>query len=596
MTSSLRALYLCGSLLAVSSGLSACGGAGSGNSDTVAPTSQMSAPDTVAHTPAVDVQTPEGAGPYLRNSVIIRDEAMAARFLNRATFGASQADIDAMIGQSAAQWMQAEFAKPASYILPPLATQFEAGVDLNNRVHSTEHWDNVVTADDQLRQRMVFALSQIVVYSDTGTIGFPLTSAHYIDILSENAFGNYRDVLDDVTYSPAMARYLTYLRNVKGDDNTGRQPDENYAREILQLFTIGLNQLNMYGEVKRDGNRKPIETYDNDDIVGLARVFTGLSFEGGFRNADADTDGHYSRLVAYADKHSPKQKDFLGKTIAAGTSADSSITQALDHIFAHDNVAPFISTQLIQRFTSSSPQPDYVFRVASAFETGYFKAIDGTEFGSGVKGDLQATLAAILLDEQFFEGVPADITRGKVREPVLKFAQFARAFNMQDVNAANERLLAANARDKDQLSQDPFRAPSVFNFYRPGFIAPNTETGNADLTAPEFQIVNEGGMIGYYNFMLDFVMDRSGTYDDTVTSYTPDYSAQIALADDADALADNLDLLLLSGRMSAQTRTRMIDIINKFPVGTADPAADRLKRVQVAVYTAVTSPDYAVDL
>ncbi len=585
MPSTLKASLAASCLAGLALMLGACGGGSSGDI--------TAAPAAVATEAAV---TPPVTGALLSvRSPYIRNQAMAASFLNRATFGASQADIDALVGQSAAVWMKTQFAKSPNYILPPLKTVFEAGGSIDNRAHAAAHWDNVIAGDDQLRQRMAFALSQILVYSDTSATGFPLMSAHYIDLLYENAFGNYAELLDDVTYSPAMADYLTYLRNVKGDDATGRQPDENYAREILQLFTIGLTTVNMYGDAKLSGG-KTVETYDNDDIVGLARVFTGLSSKGGFFNSAADPDWRHSRLVAYADKHSPKEKTFMGLTIPAGTGADASISQALAHIFAHPNVAPFISRQLIQRFTSSDPSPDYVFRVATAFETGRYEAGDGTIFGTGLRGDLEATLAAILLDAQFFDETPTPDTKGKVREPILKFAQFARAFEMKNVNSANERLLLGPVRDKDMLSQAPFRSPSVFNFYRPGFVAPNTVSGAAGLTAPEFQIVNEGGMIGYYNFMLDYVLDRSSTLDNNVIGYTPDYSDQIAIADDPDALADNLDLLLLSGRMSAQTRARMITLINKFPIGTADPAADRLMRVRVAVYAAVTAPAYAVDL
>jgi len=518
-----------------------------------------------------------------------------ASFLSKTGFGGTPNQIEATQDKLASTLIKAEFAKSPSYILPNLRSKAEAGQEVDNRAHANAFWNAMIEGDDQLRQRMVFALSQIVVISDNPMGNKPLTNAQYIDVLSEHAFGNYRDLLKAITYTPAMARYLTFLRNRKGDERTGRQPDENYAREFLQLFTTGLVELNMDGTQKlSDG--KPVEIFDNEDIIGLAKVFTGLSYKGtGFW--DADEDGEYSRLVMYEDRHSPLEKTFIGKTIAPETTGDESIDQAIDHIFEHPNLAPFISRQLIQRFTASHPKPAYVNRVANAFETGRYMSVDEEEFGTGERGDLQATLAAILLDEQFYDD-QSDTQDGKIREPVLRFIHWARAFDVGNVMAENEWWLLYNAGSNTRLGQQPFQAPSVFNFYRPGFVAPGSATGAAGLTAPELQTVNESAAIGYANFMLNYVFNTSPRRNDAIDSFVPDYTDEIALADEPAELADHLNALLLGGRMSPQTKDRIVTVLDEIPIRAqaSDAQDDKTTRAALAVYLAVTSPAFALEL
>lgn len=547
-------------------------------------------------TPPVAVVPPPPPPPTSgQESMTLDQAAQVTSFLSKTSFGATQQQIDTTTGKLASTLLKAEFAKAPSYILPALKTKFEAGDDVDNRAHANAFWNAMVEGDDQLRQRMVFALSQIVVISDNPMGNKPLTNAQFVDTLSEHAFGNYRDLLKDVTYTPAMARYLTYLRNKKGDERTGRMPDENYAREFLQLFATGLVELNMDGTQKMSGG-KPIEIFDNEDIVGLAKVFTGLSLKGaGFW--DADDDGEYSRLQMFQDKHSELEKTFLGKTIAASTAGDAAIDEAIDHVFEHPNLAPFISRQLIQRFTASHPTPAYVERVAGAFESGRYTSIDEQQFGTGVRGDLQATLAAILLDRQFFDNT-SGVQDGKVREPVLRFIHWARAFDVGNVMAENEWYLLYNAGSNTSLGQQPFQSPSVFNFYRPGFIAPGSATGAAGLTAPELQTVNEGAAIGYANFMLNFVYNSTPTRNDAIDSFVPDYTDEVALADNPEGLADHLNALLLSGRMSPQTKERIVTVLNEIPIRTdaAEAADDKITRASLAVYLAVTSPAFALEL
>ncbi|MEM9233185.1 MAG: DUF1800 family protein [Pseudomonadota bacterium] len=522
---------------------------------------------------------------------LITSDVQAQTFLMRSTFGGTSSEISSMVGRDATDWLRAEYSKSPTLYLPPLLARQLGGDALPNRAHSDVFWASMIGADDPLRQRMVFALSQILVISDENRSDRLFSTAHYMDILSENAFGNYRNLLEDITYSPAMARYLTYLNNQKGDERSGRMPDENYARELLQLFTIGVVELNIDGTVRTDGNGRPLETYTNEDVVGLAKVFTGLSLEGPeWRQGDEDAD--YQPLKIYPERHSELDKTFLGLTIPAGTGAEESIDMALDQIFEHPNVGPFLARQLIQRFTMSNPSPEYVERVAIAFNNGVYTAANGDRFGTGVRGDLQATLAAVLLDQSLGGETT---TNGKVREPILRFVHWARAFNVQNTNVQNERRLRNTTDPTGSLGQHPFRSPSVFNFYRPGYVAPNTQTGEAELTAPEFQIVNEGSAVGYLNFMTDFVLDRSSRSDSNIDSFLPDYSRELALADDPQALVDHLDMLLTGNRMSDATRSDMLAVVTAMPLRDGDNRDEDLRdRVYAAVLMAVTSPAYAM--
>ncbi|MEM9988333.1 MAG: DUF1800 family protein, partial [Pseudomonadota bacterium] len=509
--------------------------------------------------------------------------------------------IEQLAGTNADAWLSREFAKPTILLLPQVQARVQTTADRFQDSHSDLYWDALLAGDDVLRQRMVFALSQIIVVSDQSINDRPRAMAYYMDILSRNAFGNYKTILEEVTYSPAMASYLTYKGNRKGDEKSGRMPDENYARELLQLFTIGLVELNMDGSVKLGSGGEPIETYTNQDVTNLARVFTGLSVRAdNIWGKNAVEDAYFRPLQTFPDEHSPLDKNFLGTTIAGGLPPHETISQSLDHIFAHPNLAPFISRQLIQRLTASHPEPAYVSRVATAFETGTYRAQNGVSFGRGERGDLEATIAAILLDESLVNEPTevASIASGKVREPILRFVHWARAFNVSSIDASNEKNLGNTSDPGRSLGQHPLRSPSVFNFYRPGYVAPGTETGARSLTAPEFQLVNESSVVGYVNFMTRFVMNEKWRWKDRDRpTYVPDYSREIALADDPAALVSHLDDLLTGGRMSQVTRDRIEEVMLEIPLRMDDPedlAEDRLSRVHVAVTMAITSPSFIV--
>ncbi len=548
------------------------------------------------------------------STVFVTPES-TAHFLAQATFGPTPEDLSTLPGSSAAEWFEDQLAAPPTLSMPLIRqiSSIPAGdetVDFQRRSPYFAFWINAVGADDQLRQRMAFALSQILVVSNADNNRlwrFYEGMGSYQDILTQNAFGNYRDLLEEVTYSPAMGYYLTYMGNRRGDPARGRMPDENYARELLQLFTIGVEELNPDGTPRLIGGQ-PAEAYDNTDISGLARVFTGLDLDPDVREADEERAWTVP-MVERDNRHETGEKTFLGETIPADTPMTESIDLALDIIMDHPNVAPFISRQLIQRFVTSNPEPAYVARVAEAFESGRYQLPNATVVGDGRKGDLAATLAAVLFDEQARDpSARSDPGFGKVREPILRFTAWARAFDVDDVTPQFAEPLYSTG-SPEALAQQAWGSPSVFNFYRPGYVAPGTLSGAAGLTTPELQLVNASSITGYANFMTFFAIggmadlptddlerrfEESGVSLDASLaneSFLPDYAAEIALAGDPPALVDRLDLLLTYGEMSAATRADIIEAVEAIPLDRENAARDR---VHIAVLMALTAPDFLV--
>ncbi len=524
--------------------------------------------------------------------------AEASRFLAQATFGPRMAEIDALAASTPDAWLNEQFAKPQTLHLPQTSAYLSTLTPDLRRGQTGfvwSIWRNFSSGEDQLRQRVAFALSEMMVISLSSNLSFsyPYGPAQYLDTLGANAFGNYRKLLDDVTYSPMMGNYLTHIRNRKENILTGAVPDENYAREVMQLMTIGLYQLNLDGTQKLDGAGKPIETYSNADISGLAKVFTGLSwagpdtsdarFRGGGGTPDVP-DHQIKPMQAYDQFHSTSLKQFLGVTIPATTVAttNADIKFALDTLFNHPNVGPFFSKQLIQRLVTSNPSPAYVSRVASAFNNN----------GAGVRGDMKAVIKAVLLDP---EARTANVsnTSGKLREPVVRFVHWMRSFNTRSQNG--QYLFGSTSDPSTSLAQSPMNAPSVFNFFRPGFIPPNSKMGAQGLVSPEAQITSETSVAGYLNFMRNTIQNGVGTLQANSTrDIIPDYTQEIALANDADKLIDRVALLLTADTLSANTRTQIRTAINSVPIRTAatDADTDRRNRVYLAIYLTMASPDY----
>ncbi|WP_034767277.1 DUF1800 family protein [Hyphomonas sp. CY54-11-8] len=590
--------------------MTACGGGGGSGTSSGGDIATPVSPPPPSPPPA---SPPPPPPPATQGDSGFSTPESTSRFLTQATFGPTTEDLDTFTGTSASQWLVNEFAKPASLnvawvtnFLEVPGSRGDEGLVNDRGAEGPTHsfWINAITGDDQLRQRVTFALSQIIVVShhdsSSSTFRRPITVAYYQDILTRNAFGNYRELLEEITYSPAMAYYLTYFRNQKEDPYSHRMPDENYAREIMQLFTIGLNELNHDGTLKLGADGQPIPTFDNDDVSGLAKVFTGLAPDtGDFDQYNTGIPQAYEArpLVVYPAYHSSSEKTFLGTTIPAGTSGEESIKIALDTLFQHPNMGPFLSRQMIQRLVTSNPSPAYVGRVATAFETGQYTLPDGTSVGDGRRGSMEAMVAAILMDaEARSDEMLAFDTFGKVREPAIRFAQWARAFDASAVTPEDSFNPYDETTDMT-LGQIPYQAASVFNFYRPGYVPPGSESGAAGMTVPELQITNSSTLVGYANFMAHFTFAKALQGNQAhSTSFIPDYTEERALANDPAALVDHLDTLLASSQLTDATKNNIVQAIDAIPLTNENIYRydGPLERIGTAVLMVMTSPEYLV--
>jgi uncharacterized protein (DUF1800 family) len=360
----------------------------------------------------------------------------------------------------------------------------------------------------------------------------------------------------------------------------------------MQLFTIGLYELERDGTVKLDGRREPIETYDNEDVTGLARVFTGFSWAGPdqsdqrFFGNTVDLERQVRPMQPYPKFHSTAAKQFLGLTIPAQGTADplASLKSALDHLFMHPNVPPFISKQLIQRLVVSNPSPAYVARIAAVFENN----------GLGVRGDLKTVVRAILIDPEARDAaLNQNPSYGKVREPVLRMANLLRAFS---ANSASGRWLVGSTDDAaGSLGQTAMRSPSVFNFYRPGYVPPNSALGTAGLTAPELQIAHETTVAGYLNYMRSVIPSGAGS--GSPRDVQLDYTSELQLATDAPRLVEHVIQTLAANQLSPAARQAIVDAVTSVAISTTNATAAetaRRNRVHLAVFLVMASPEYIV--
>jgi uncharacterized protein (DUF1800 family) len=492
----------------------------------------------------------------------------AQRFLLQATFGPSGDDTELLMKIGYSRWLDRQFALPATShrltweasdaAIRAITPTQGAG---QNEVFDS-FWKQALTGPDQLRQRMVFALSEIFVISGVdGAVGNePRAMAAWLDMLGDKGFTTYRQLLESVSLHPMMGRYLSHLRNQKADPTTGRVPDQNYARESMQLLSIGLVQLGPDGVPVQVGGRT-VETYGPDDVAGLAKVFTGWSwdcpaapnascFNNGTSGGVSDPDRHFKPMIPYPQFHSTEAKSFLGVTIPAQTTPDAraSLRVALDTLDAHPNTAPFISKALIQRFTVSNPSPAYVLAVANVFINN----------GAGVRGDLKAVVKAILTHPEARTPANASAT-GKLREPVLRLSAFLRAY--PHASDTGRWRVGNTDSASTALGQTPLRSPSVFNFFRPGYVAPNTATSAAGLIAPEMQLLNETSAAGWVNYMRDNLTNGVGSFNGTVGTTVfnrrdlqRDWTFELELAERPDALAKVVMQRLLANQYSEALR------------------------------------------
>ena len=591
--------------------LAACGGGGAGDSQqpssqqpevTVPPAVTTPAAPTTPTTPAnpaaPDATTPPVVQPApapapapVAARTFTRSEA--SRFLARATFGPNMAAIDALAASNSDAWFAAQFAKPQtlhrSYIDQMLATQAAGGAKVNYTGFYESFWQQAIQGEDQLRQRVAFALSEIFVISlqNESVRAQVRGSASYVDMLGQHAFGNVRNLLEGVALHPMMGLYLSHLRNQK--EAGTRTPDENFAREVMQLFSIGLYQLNADGSLNLSSG-KPVDTYAREDVAGLAKVFTGLSWAGPdqasnrFNGSVADPDRDWKPMQMYAAFHSTSEKRFLGQTISGASSGEADIKVALDTLFNHPNAAPFFSRQLIQRLVTSNPSAAYIGRVSAVFANN----------GKGVRGDMQAIVRAVLLDAEAMAPAGTSLRTGKLREPLLRLAGWMRAF---DAKAGTGRYRIYYLDDPlTGLAQSPLNAASVFNFFRPSYVPPNSAIASAGLVAPELQVSSEPSVTGYLNFMQEAINTGVGESREV----KPDYAKELALAGDANALVDRIDLLLLNGAMPSRLRSQIVSAVNTItlPAATASNATQianaQTNRVKLAIFLAMASTDYLV--
>ena len=514
---------------------------------------------------------------------------IAAKLLTQATFGPSETAIDHLVSQNnLSAWVDQQISLPVSL------TQPYVEANSNGSLKSTRHhiwWKNILEGNDQLRQRVAFALSQIFVISDRD---YELSNSqyavtNYYDMLAKNAFGNYRELLEKVTLHPTMGIYLGMVRNQKANPGLRIRPDENYAREVLQLFSIGLYELNNRGEAIPAGN--PIPTYTQKTIEDFAKVFTGWNF--------ADSAGIWvsnglttydKRIPMVADDDTPTGESFhdtsaktllngfqLASSANSATATEDDLKAALDNIFNHPNVGPFFGKLLIQQLTTSNPSPEYIERVAITFN----------DNGQGIRGDLGAVIKAILLDKEAINGKAENPNFGKVKEPLLQLSQLWRAFDVQPGAGVTDgvyRLYDKADEGLDEVfGQAILKAPSIFNFYSPD----NLLSSNSGLFAPEMQIMTEANIASIHNALRTQIYAFNNQNNDgwDIASRI-NIDKPIQLASNSSALVNYLDKLLLAGELSNAKKTIITNHLNTIN--------DNTERAQEAIFLIIASAQFMV--
>lgn len=561
---------------------------------------------------AHDSQTP-GAGTPPTGTVVslvtkVSSKEEASSFLSRATFGAREEDIDALFAnKNYSTWIDDQFNQTPSYHLAWMEDHLKGisgtkdlkdapedwgakGIRLTlGYVQRDAWWDIVVNGNDQLRQRVAFALSEIMVVSKYGFfLNYPDARVAYYDILVKDTFANFRTLLEDVTLSPMMGKYLSYMDNRKADPAIGNHPDENYAREVMQLFTVGLYQLYIDGSQKKDAKGIPLATYTQKDVQEMAKVFTGWVADSDYplkseANATAMRGAHEGRIkpmIPFEGNHDTSEKHILGHTIPSGQNTREDLKSALDILFGHPNVGPFIAKRLIQRLVTSNPSPEYINHVASTFN----------DNGHGIRGDMKAVIKAVLLDPEAMYGYQNNpATFGKVREPLLCISHLWRAFHATkkphdvDNRYRYDTFHFGYKNDLLQYLQQkaPLEALTVFNYFTPE--DGPYELKKEGLVAPEFQIL---GIDGLHKVLMSLINIPS--YYDVTAELGLSVEEDLLQKKNYDALLNRLDLILLGGNMSDKTKSTL----KKFLQDNQTIESQKLAHYLVALV--MTSADYAV--
>ncbi len=550
-------------------------------------------------------------------SGVTLDLKSASRFLGQATMGYNFEDIEYLAQTGFNNWIDWQFTFPVhSYevteddIFDTMESELQAIHGADEEIYrgsfnfNRAFWQHQVTKNDVLRQRITFALSEILVTSGNSSLqdhGEGL--ACYYDVLYQNAFGNYRDILFDVTMSPVMGIYLSHFNNPKTDVVNNIRPDENYAREIMQLFSIGLFELNNDGSYKTGFNGEAIPTYNNNHVKEFAKVFTGLSGSSWYEPMPyplyfGNWPFSYSLcdpMAMYDNHHEPGPKNLLnGYTIPNGQTGMQDINDAIDHLFNHPNVGPFIGKKLIQFLVRSNPTPEYISRVSAAFN----------DNGSGVRGDMKAVIKAILLDAEARNCASLeDPKAGKLKEPIIRVAQFVKAFDTENISGRYWHIDLW--RSGDYLKQAVMHSPTVFNFFQPDYV-PNGIIAQNNMVAPEFKIVDSNTGLAYMNMLDDSLLwsalwcNATASTEEVWLVSSPDDDVSIDLSDEMNilssqgwhALIDRLNIILCQGQLSNATKNivanAMTQIENNW--GGIDPYYG----VILTTYFVMSSPDYVI--
>jgi uncharacterized protein (DUF1800 family) len=508
----------------------------------------------------------------------------AARFLAQAAFGGSDTDIQNVQYQvqGIQGWLTQQFAipvNPSGQLSNVAWMQANAliSVEFDTTGVQSSLWRKLISSPDVLRQRMMLALTDLfVINTGATTLTYRgAAAAYYLDQLEANAFGNFKDLLLAVSHTPAMGQYLSYLGSVKANPVTGTSPDENYAREIMQLFSIGVVQLNIDGTPIANPNDPgvPLATYSQTDVLNMAKVFTGWKLNTAataYPGASAAAD-----MINNASGFDTTEKTVLGQTIAAGLTGEATLEAAIGILMAHPNMAPFISRQFIQRLVTSNPSTDYVSRVATVFKS--------------TQGDMKSVITAILTDTEATSDVLlSNPMAGKLREPVVRFIQWARTFqlNFSPATATQWAEIGDLSSPSSKLAESPLQSPNVFFFFQPGYIPPHTALQTNGITAPEFGITNESSVAGYMNFIKNLIANGIGGVPGNYSALQP----LVNQGGDSAALLAELNVLIAAGQLSTATLGAMqgaLDSIDVITMGTND-------RLFAALTLVMCAPEYLV--
>lgn len=508
----------------------------------------------------------------------------SARFLAQAAFGGSDTDIQNLQyqPQGIQGWLAQQFAMPVN---PSGQLSNVAWMKANSLISvefdttgvQSSLWRKLISSPDVLRQRMMLALTDLFVIN-TGAITLAYrgaAAAYYLDQLEANIFGNFQELLLAVSHTPAMGEYLSFLGSVKANPVTGTSPDENYAREIMQLFSIGVVQLNLNGTPIANPSDPGVAlaTYSQTDVLNMAKVFTGWQLDSAataYLGASAATD-----MINNPAGFDTTEKTVLGQTIAAGLDGEQTLEAAIGILMAHPNMAPFISRQFIQRLVTSNPSPDYVSRVATVFKS--------------TQGDMKSVITAILTDTEATSDVLlSNSLAGKLREPVVRFIQWARTFqlNFSPTAATQWAAIGDLSNPSGRLAESPLQSPNVFFFFQPGYIPPHTALQTNGITAPEFALTNESSVAGYMNFIENLIANGIGGVPGNYSALQP----LVNQGGDSAALLAELNVLIAAGQLSAATLSLMQGALDTIDVTTMGTDA----RLFAALTLVMCTPEYLV--